>query len=281
MPFFSPCGKTNRGFWHPEPGPGKPSLVTVEFLSSVHGGFCRVDGWQISSLNSDPSHFGGVRKCPSKIGGGCFGIGERNFTLKMCWKEIRFWNFIRTICPEWVHGRFLLAWFSVVQRNRFLLINIEPDRKFSLDLRCVCERRFLNERLGLWIYTPENKCSPWILMVGRLRSFQERLAVSFREGTYPVLSLTLAFRMSCLEVSDPVDGRNPAPVDSLSQYLHGFYTSQVVQDFFHQQYLYICSMYAICPCCTFGHFNWLLSFLAKDGRSINPHIWGSFGICFS
>ena len=33
-------------------------------------------------------------------------------------------------------------------------------------------------------------------------------------------------------------GRNPAPVDtvgSLSHYLQGFHTSQVVQDFFHQQ----------------------------------------------
>ena len=32
-----------------------------------------------------------------------------------------------------------------------------------------------------------------------------------------------------------VDGRNPAPVDRLSHYFTRFYTSQVVQDFFHQQ----------------------------------------------
>ena len=41
---------------------------------------------------------------------------------------------------------------------------------------------------------------------------------------------------------DTVDGRNPAPVSrycTLSHYLEGFCTSQVVQDFFHQQYLFI------------------------------------------
>ena len=37
--------------------------------------------------------------------------------------------------------------------------------------------------------------------------------------------------------SDTVDGRNPAPVDMInSPLLIGFHTSQVVQDFFHQQY---------------------------------------------
>ena len=36
---------------------------------------------------------------------------------------------------------------------------------------------------------------------------------------------------------DTVDGRNPAPVDMVKIPLFtGFYTSQVVQDFFHQQY---------------------------------------------
>ena len=37
---------------------------------------------------------------------------------------------------------------------------------------------------------------------------------------------------------DTVDGKNPAPVESgsLSHDLQGFFTSQVVQDFFHQQY---------------------------------------------
>ena len=34
-----------------------------------------------------------------------------------------------------------------------------------------------------------------------------------------------------------IDGRNPAPVDMVSSTLFtGFCTSQVVQDFFHQQY---------------------------------------------
>ena len=36
---------------------------------------------------------------------------------------------------------------------------------------------------------------------------------------------------------DTLDGRNPAPVDMVNIPLFtGFYTSQVVQDFFHQQY---------------------------------------------
>jgi len=35
---------------------------------------------------------------------------------------------------------------------------------------------------------------------------------------------------------DTVDGRNPAPVDMVNiPFFTGFYTSQVVQDFFHQQ----------------------------------------------
>ena len=35
-----------------------------------------------------------------------------------------------------------------------------------------------------------------------------------------------------------VDGRNPAPVDMVNIPLFiGFYKSQVVQDFFHQQYV--------------------------------------------
>ena len=38
--------------------------------------------------------------------------------------------------------------------------------------------------------------------------------------------------------SATVDGRNPAPVDMVNfQFFTGFYTSQVVQDFFHQQYV--------------------------------------------
>ena len=36
---------------------------------------------------------------------------------------------------------------------------------------------------------------------------------------------------------DTVDGRNPTPVDMVI-YSTGFYTSQVVQDLFYQQYLY-------------------------------------------
>ena len=38
---------------------------------------------------------------------------------------------------------------------------------------------------------------------------------------------------------DTVDGRNPAPVGMVlyAYGLQGFYTSQVVQDFFHQQYV--------------------------------------------
>ena len=36
-------------------------------------------------------------------------------------------------------------------------------------------------------------------------------------------------------------------IGSLSHYLHGFYTSQVVQDFFHQQYLLVCGRDDYCP----------------------------------
>ena len=44
---------------------------------------------------------------------------------------------------------------------------------------------------------------------------------------------------SCGFGKGTVDGRNPAPVSygKTSHYLQGFYTCQVVQDFFHQQYL--------------------------------------------
>ena len=48
-----------------------------------------------------------------------------------------------------------------------------------------------------------------------------------------------------LKVGDTVDGRNPANqlVDSLSHYLQGF-LSQVVQDFFNQQYHLITSVFS-------------------------------------
>jgi len=35
--------------------------------------------------------------------------------------------------------------------------------------------------------------------------------------------------------NNTVDGRYPAPADRLSDYIQGFYTSQVMQDVFHQQ----------------------------------------------
>ena len=40
-----------------------------------------------------------------------------------------------------------------------------------------------------------------------------------------------------IELEPTVDGKNPAPVDMVNKTLFtGFSTSQVVQDFFHQQY---------------------------------------------
>jgi len=46
-----------------------------------------------------------------------------------------------------------------------------------------------------------------------------------------------------MSVYNTVDGRNPAPVDMVNIPLFaGFYTSQVVQDFFPQQYVYISNM---------------------------------------
>ena len=46
---------------------------------------------------------------------------------------------------------------------------------------------------------------------------------------------------NCITSWDTVDGRNPAPVDEkFIPLFTGFYTSQVVQDFFHQQHLSGC-----------------------------------------
>ena len=55
-----------------------------------------------------------------------------------------------------------------------------------------------------------------------------------------IIDNAISWLSSAIILFIPVDGRNPAPVDtvgSLSHYLQGFiYTSQVVQDFFfHQQ----------------------------------------------
>ena len=47
----------------------------------------------------------------------------------------------------------------------------------------------------------------------------------------------MAFFKSSSLMDHPVDGRNRAPVDMVNTLLFtGFYISQVVQDFFHQQY---------------------------------------------
>ena len=47
------------------------------------------------------------------------------------------------------------------------------------------------------------------------------------------------FKLGDYSGNDNVDGRNPAPVDMVNISLFTrFYTSQVVQDFFHQQYLH-------------------------------------------
>ena len=43
-----------------------------------------------------------------------------------------------------------------------------------------------------------------------------------------------------LDHENTVDGRNPAPVDMVNiAVFTGFYTSQLVQDFFHQQYHFV------------------------------------------
>ena len=47
-------------------------------------------------------------------------------------------------------------------------------------------------------------------------------------------------------IKPTVDGRNPAPVDLVNNPLFtGFHTSQVVQDFFHQQYGFIIFKFTI------------------------------------
>ena len=52
--------------------------------------------------------------------------------------------------------------------------------------------------------------------------------------------LRKSFKDEFQQANDTVDGRNlvnsPVEVGSLSHYLQGFYTFQVVQGFFHQQY---------------------------------------------
>ena len=54
---------------------------------------------------------------------------------------------------------------------------------------------------------------------------------------------------------DTVDGRNPAPVDMLDiASFTGFYTSQLMQDFFHQQY----------------HYKWPYEILWMGNRGYNP-----------
>ena len=56
--------------------------------------------------------------------------------------------------------------------------------------------------------------------------------------------------LSKTTVGHTVDGRNHAPVDMENLPLFtGVYTSQVVQDFFHQQYLQKMQCFTCCFCC--------------------------------
>ena len=59
----------------------------------------------------------------------------------------------------------------------------------------------------------------------------------------PSLRVRVVSEETLIFADDTVDGRNPAPVDMENlPWFIGFYTSQVVQDFFHQQYFMICDV---------------------------------------
>ena len=50
---------------------------------------------------------------------------------------------------------------------------------------------------------------------------------------------SVMMQMKSMKIENSVDGKNPAPVGrQVIPIFTGFYTSQVVQDFFHQQYIY-------------------------------------------
>jgi len=65
-----------------------------------------------------------------------------------------------------------------------------------------------------------------------LPSFFTQFAVRFQGGEIVFLG-----SVGVQKFEDTLDGRNPAPVDMVNIPLFSwFYTSQVVQDFFHQQF---------------------------------------------
>ena len=68
------------------------------------------------------------------------------------------------------------------------------------------------------------------------------LSFFFLEGSKPIQQESQNHILSkTLSKGHTVDGRNPAPVHMVSIPLFtAFCTSQVVQDFFHQQYLGVC-----------------------------------------
>ena len=60
-----------------------------------------------------------------------------------------------------------------------------------------------------------------------------------------------------------VDGRNPAPVDMVNiPFFAGFYTSQVMQDFFHQQY----QLYHLVSLCSYGSFSSIVTTITPNGE---------------
>ena len=74
-----------------------------------------------------------------------------------------------------------------------------------------------------------------------------------KNGTYPCFPAT-------------VDGKNPAPVDMVNIPLFSqFYTSQVVQDFLYQQYVFK----VVRLCLDF----FLASFSAEEGFRANSESW--------
>ena len=91
--------------------------------------------------------------------------------------------------------------------------------------------RNMRRRIGFGDITTKDSCV--LLQTGWLLKYHHTTETSVYVR---VRLLDVRCPDSC--IYDTVDGRNPAPVDMVNIPLFtGFYTSQVVQDFFHQQYV--------------------------------------------
>ena len=75
-------------------------------------------------------------------------------------------------------------------------------------------------------------CGGFVVVAASRNPLNLRCLLAEVDALFPLMNLFI-YDIFC----NTVDGRNPAPVDMENLPLFtGFYTSQVVQDFFHQQY---------------------------------------------